>query len=164
MELEYEKLSQVIFSKLIPKLETNSGLYFFARERSKFEGWLKVELCGILSEYLENVIPEKEFIDVTSDNWAIELKTVNTNIRYSNVKNKSRPITKNVRSVIDDIEKLKSKKYSNRAVLFITFPIKHENENWQRHLKRISSLLKNIRHCEFNFSGEIPGVVYFGVI
>jgi len=162
--MEFEDLANLIFSEIKPKLEKNQGLSIFAKERAKFEGWLKVELCDSLSKYFKDVVPERNRIDVTFENWAIELKTVNTNIRYKNVKNKTRPITKNTRGVVNDIEKLKSTDYINRAILFVVFPITHDNKNWQVQLQRISKLLRKFKHVNFNFKDEIPGVIYFGSI
>jgi len=162
--MEFEDLTKLIFGELKPKLENNQGLSIFAKERAKFEGWLKVELCDSLSKYFKDVVPEENRIDVTFENWAIELKTVNTNIRYENVKNKTRPITKNTQGVIDDIEKLKSTDYINKAILFVVFPITNDNENWRVQLQRISTLVREIKHVSFNFKDEIPGVIYFGSI
>ncbi len=162
--MEFENLTKLIFGELKPKLENNQGLSIFAKERAKFEGWLKVELCDSLSKYFKDIVPEGNRIDVTFENWAIELKTVNTNIQYENVKNKTRPITKNTQGVIDDIEKLKSTDYINKAILFVVFPITHDNENWRIQLQRISTLLREIKHVNFNFKDEIPGVIYFGSI
>jgi len=162
--MEFEDLANLIFDEIKPKLENNQGLSIFAKERAKFEGWLKVELCNSLSKYFKDVAPERNRIDVTFENWTIELKTVNTNIRYKNVKNKHRPITKNTQGVINDIKKLKSIDYTNKAVLFVVFPIIHSNKNWQVQLQRISKLLREIKHVNFNFKDEIPGVVYFGSI
>jgi hypothetical protein len=162
--MEFEDLAKLIFNEIKPKVENNQGLSIFAKERAKFEGWLKVELCDSLSKYFKDVAPERNRIDVTFENWAIELKTVNTNIRYENVKNKHRPITKNTQGVINDIKKLKSIDYTNKAILFVVFPIIHSNKNWQVQLQRISKLLRKIKHVNFNFKDEIPGVVYFGSI
>ena len=162
--MEFENLVNLIFNEIKPKLEDNQGLSIFAKERAKFEGWLKVELCDSLSKYFKDVAPERNRIDVTFENWAIELKTINTNIRYKNVKNKHRPITKNTQGVINDIEKIKSNDYANRAILFIVFPIIHSNKKWQVQLQRILKLLREIKHVDFNFKDEIPGVIYFGLI
>ena len=162
--MEFEDLANLIFNEIKPKLENNKGLSIFAKERAKFEGWLKVELCDSLSKYFKDIVPESNRIDITFKNWAIELKTVNTNIRYKNVKNKHRPITRNKQGVIDDIEKLKLTNYTNRAVLFVVFPITHGNENWQVQLQRISKLLREVKHIDFYFKDNIPRVVYFGSI
>jgi len=125
---------------------------------------VKVELCDSLSKYFEDVAPERNRIDITFGNWAIELKTINTNIRYENVKNKTRPITRNTQGVIKDIKKLKSTNYANKVILFVVFPITHDNEHWQIQLQRISRLLREIKYINFNFKDEIPGVIYFGSI
>ena len=162
--MEFEDLSRVVFDELKPKLEHHKGLSIFARERAKFEGWLKVELCDSLTKHFDDVTPEKERIDITSGNWAIELKTINTNIRFKNVRDKSRPITKNTQGVIDDIEKLRASKYPNKAVLFAVFPIWHSNENWQRQFRRINERLSDIKFIEFSFQGKIPGALYLGLV
>jgi hypothetical protein len=41
--VKFEKLGELIFAEMKPKLENNQGLLTFAKERAKFEGWLKVE-------------------------------------------------------------------------------------------------------------------------
>jgi len=77
MKITFEKLAEVIFEEITAKLENNSGVSIFAKERAKFEGWLKVELCESLSRVYPNltptIIPEKERIDITFNGWAIEL-------------------------------------------------------------------------------------------
>lgn len=167
--MKFEQLSKLIFREIKTKLENNQGLFIFAKERAKFEGWLKVELCDSLSKFFNDIAPEKERIDVTFANWAIELKTVNTNIRYRNVENKTRPITKNVQGVIKDIKRLKkSKSYTNKAVLFVVFPITHNNKNWKEHLGKITKELRKVKHESFDFKdkkgNEIPGVIYIGLV
>lgn len=162
--MNFKKLSRLIFKEIKPKLEANQGLSIFAEERAKFEGWLKVEICDSLSKYCREVVPERNKIDVTFENWAIELKTVNTNIRYANVKNKTCPITTNTQGVIKDIKKLKSAGYANKAILFVVFPITHDNQDWKNQLRKISRFLRQIDHVDFNFKNEIPGVAYLGSI
>lgn len=162
--MEFLKIKEIVFNELKPKLENNNGLAIFAKERAKFEGWLKVELIEILSNYFDSIIPENNRIDITFENWAIELKTVNTNIRYPNVINKHRPITMNIDGVISDINNLKSCNYIKKGILFIAFPIEHNNTNWQVHLNKIKNNLTKIEFIQFQFSNEIPGVIYFGEI
>ena len=164
MRITFEKLAEIIFKEIIPKLENSNGIAIFVKERAKFEGWFKVELCDSLSKYFPSISPEKDRIDITFGDWAIELKTVNTNYRYENVENKTRPITKNIQRVIDDIEKLKSMNYTNKAILFVVFPVSHNNKNWKIHLQKILKLLKSVKYREFKFKNDVPGVIYFGSI
>ena len=162
--MEFLEIKKILLYKLKPKLENNSGLAIFAKERAKFEGWLKVELIEILSDYFSDVIPENNRIDLTFGEWAIELKTINTNIRYKNVKNKHRPITKNVKGIISDINNLKSSSFFRKGVLFIVFPSEHKNVNWQIHLNKIKKFLNKIEYIQFMFLNKIPGIIYFGEI
>ena len=162
--MEFEKLAELMFKETKLKLERKEALSIFAKHRAKFEGWLKVELCDILSKHFKNVVPERGRIDVTFENWAIELKTVNTNYRYPNVEKKTRPITMNVDEVKKDIESLKRSKYTSKAVFFVVFPAKHEKKEWQHHIQKISKELKEILHKEFEFKNGVPGILYFGLI
>ena len=164
MKVTFKKLAEIVFKDIIPKLKKNNGASIFAKERAKFEGWLKVELCESLSKYFSTVTPEKDRVDVIFDDWAIELKTVNTNYRYGNVRNKTRPITKNIQGVIKDIEKLKFTNYANKAILFIVFPVTHNHKKWKTHLQKISNSLKELERREFRFKNKIPGVIYFGLL
>jgi len=167
--MNFESLAQLVLPKIKRKLESNPGLFIFAKERAKFEGWLKVELCNCLSKYLKDeIVPEKDRFDITFSNWAIELKTVNTNYICENVKKKTRPITKNIEGVIKDIKKLRKSDYENKAVLFIVFPLPKNKKHWQIHLKNISKHLESIKEKSFNFKNKngkpIPGVIYFGLV
>lgn len=162
--MEFLKIKEILFNELKPALERNKGLVIFAKERAKFEGWLKVELVEILSNYFNSITPENNRIDIVFEDWAIELKTINTNIKYSNVKNKHRPITKNINSIIRDINKLKSCSYRNKGILFVVFPIEHNNKRWQMHLGRIKKNLEKVEFVQFQFANRIPGVIYFGKI
>lgn len=157
-------MSNLIFNKIKLKIEKHLGLYVFVKERAKFEGWFKVELCDSLLDYFKDVVPEKNRVDISFEDWGIELKTVNTNVRYPNVKNKRRPITKNIQGVLDDIEKLKKLDFRKKGVLFIVFPITEDNKNWQTQFKKIESKLSDFKSLQFSFNGDISGVIYFGLI
>jgi hypothetical protein len=162
--MDFLPLSEIIFRKSISRIQIHDGLTIFASERAKFEGWLKVELCSILSESFDDVIPEKDRIDITFQDWAIELKTLNTNYRFPNIVNKTRPITKNVQEVVDDIKKLQTTSYPNKSVLFVVFPAQHNDKNWQIHLQKISANLQDMKFQEFEFKNNVPGILYFGLI
>jgi len=162
VNMTFIEFFQLINTQLIPKINRHSGLGVFARNRSKFEGWLKVELIDCLTQQFADVEPEKNRVDITFDDWAVELKTLNTNFRYPNVRNRTRPITKNVQSVINDVAKLNRLNTPNKAVVFIAFPVQHNHLDWQPHLRRISDSLTELRYTEFFFDGDVPGVIYCG--
>ena len=109
--MKFKDLSKIIFSGLKPKLQKSKALAIFARERNKFEGWLKVEVCEILSSKgFKDVVPERNRIDVTFENWAIELKTPSTN--YDRNDKSSRPITDKIESIIKEKRHIKHKQRS----------------------------------------------------
>lgn len=164
--MNFQELWDNVSRNIVVTLSTNAGLQFFAQNRAKFEGWMKVELCGILSKYTSNIIPEKNRIDIVVENWAIELKTINTNYRCENVENKNRPITKNIKSVIDDINQLKNNyEYTNKAVAFIVFPLPQNNTGkWLQHINKIKNNLVTIKEIDFKFANDIRGKFYLGLI
>ncbi|MDO9028171.1 MAG: hypothetical protein Q7U68_04850 [Candidatus Roizmanbacteria bacterium] len=164
--MNFQELWDNVSQNIVDVLSTNTGLQFFAKNRAKFEGWMKVELCGVLSKYTSDIIPEKNRIDIVVENWAIELKTINTNYRCENVENKIRPITKNIQSVIDDINQLKNNsEYTNKAVAFIVFPLPQNNtDKWIQHIDKIKNELDAIKEIDFKFANNIRGRFYLGLI
>ena len=46
-EKTFENIWKIVCNELVPKLEQSQGLKVFAYNRSKFEGWLKVELVDV---------------------------------------------------------------------------------------------------------------------
>jgi len=165
-----QELFDLTADNIIARISNTQALATFAKRRSKFEGWLKVELIDVLIRNGFNALPEVGFIDVSFGHVAIELKTVNTNIRYTNagVIDTIRPITKNVQSVVKDIEKLRTNAdtdLKDKFVVFVVFPIEHDNTNWQVQLKRITDNLEDVIYQEFRFfSGDVPGVIYYGKV
>ena len=157
-----QELFDLTANKIITRINTSSGLTKFAQRRAKFEGWLKVELIDVLVKEGKNALPEIGRIDVSFDDVGIELKTVNTNIRYVNVINTTRPITKNIKGVVEDIENLRVSTFAHKFVVFIVFPIQHHNINWQALFPRITDNLDNWIHQEFTFENNVPGVIYYG--
>ena len=171
MILSFNFLWDIISNNLIPSLETDNGVYILAKNRSKFEGWLKVELCNILYNSLSlcfNVepIPEKDHIDIVIDDWAIELKTVNTSYRHKGVVTKTRPITYNIKSVLDDINSLhENANCAHKAVLFVVFPINDDNDkNWDKQIEKIRKNSCSIKRADFYFKKQIPARLYFAMI
>ena len=119
---EFERLQEILFADLQNILEKHEGINIFASNRSKFEGWLKVEMIQILKNHnYGDVLPEKDKIDVTFGNWALELKTCNTNYRYKKVANKTRPITKNIREILDDVHSLNKSGYRYKGIFLLCF-------------------------------------------
>ena len=160
------------------KIRNSKGLYFFAKERAKFEGWFKVEICNVLAELGKKIaiIPEKGYnknknyrIDLEIKYGEciglIELKTINTNYKYEGVTEKTKPITDNVDDVIKDINRLKEIIDPNTEnisgyVIFIVFPLEEENINWEKHLNKIKELAEIKLEQKFEFHNKIPGIVY----
>jgi len=164
LQMTTQELFNLTVDTIISRIQNSVGLTQFAHRRAKFEGWLKVELIDILVRQGQNALPEIERIDVSFDTVGIELKTVNTNIRYPNVINTTRPITKNINGVIEDIENLRKTNFNYKFVVFIVFPITHDNNIWQTHLERITNNLENYLYRQFNFGDNIPGVIYYGQV
>ncbi len=164
-----EVLDKIILD-VIKKIESHKGISRFVIERSKFEGWLKVEIIeSAIKQNCLKVTPEKKLIDVTfehkSKTYALELKTINTNYRYQNIQKKTRPITKNIEGILKDVSDLKQKDYNFKYVLFIVFPLdlNKDKKLWEYHLKKINSLIQ-LQSFPINFSGNYKGMLYLGEV
>jgi hypothetical protein len=129
-------------------------------QRAKFESWLKFELAArAVKEGARELILEAPSESGTradlgftyeSEQYHLELKTVNANWRMDGVQTKTRPITKNIQSVIDDARKLEHCP-GKGLVAFVLFPIPVADDRWLVYLDRIGAAtgiqLSESRHC-----------------
>jgi len=166
--MDFQELSQLTFDGLQAVLSEHNGVETFVREREKFDCWLKIEFCRVLVQNGVRPDPTGKKIDVTFPKWAVDVRTLNTNIPHDKCEKKGRPIKKEVDSLIKDIWKLTtpggSIKAPNRAVLFAVYPTTHENERWQSvHMNQLRTELTRLEYREFELPGQIPGVLYFGL-
>lgn len=115
-----------------------------ARQRAKFEGWLKFELAdkaqreGASEVRVEPVLPggraDLSFV-LAGERHIVELKTPNTNYRIEGVEALTRPITKNIASIVEDAEKLA--RCGGGVIAFILFPLRPKDRAWENYLLRI---------------------------
>ena len=166
--MEFDKLAGLILDGLTPRLQSHMGLTAFARERTDFAGWLIVETCRVLLD--ADLQPELEThkLDLAFGDWALNVRTLTTNFSHPKAPPVKRPTTRNVDGLTKDILKItnpgRSVGYSKRGILFVVFPLEHENEQWQSiHLSRIVGELTKLEHRPFEFGSGIPGVIYFGL-
>lgn len=138
MEKELNKL-------IVSILEDNDKLVFIAiKQRAKFEGWLKFQLAHKLLEEDDKVEVERPYptngklhADIYAKNAFIELKTPNTNYRYKQCFPCNRPITKNITSIIEDINKLRSIEENKKYIAFVIFPIDQDKKKYREYILRI---------------------------
>jgi hypothetical protein len=132
-----------------------------ASQRAKFENWLKFELAACAAKQgagelaLEPPSGPGSRADLgftyKRHRYYIELKTVNTNWRMEGVQSKTRPITKNIQGVVDDVRKLKHCP-GRGLVAFVLFPIRMADKRWMAYLDRVGEAtgmaLSESRHCD----------------
>jgi hypothetical protein len=114
-------------------------------QRAKFEGWLKFELAdaarrnGATNVRFEPALTlgraDLSF-DLKGVACVVELKTPNTNYRIEGAANLTRPITKNIASIITDAQKLGH--CGGGVIAFILFPLKTGSDAWLDYLARLS--------------------------
>jgi len=157
MSLE-KRLFDLIYACL---KENRKKLQYPIRQKAKFEGWLKIELfysiwhklldrnqdseIKLEQSYRHNTkchcdiffcTPKKKYV-------YLELKTINTNYDCNSdlIMKKTKPITKNVRSVIEDankLEKIKNKEVK-KIVAFVVYPLCEEKlDEWEYHESKIN--------------------------
>lgn len=143
-------LASKIF-EIVDLLEENEGLALCASKKRGFENWLKVELCGMLSQY-RNVLPEKNHtvnskkkrIDIVfNDEWAISLK----DRRKWFAKGRS-----NVYSNLNDLKEAPYNLYEKACLVFLTFCPKGKKNIYDNDIERgLKNLNKIYYHKDFNF-------------
>lgn len=136
---------------IVDVLEQHRPLLAVAvRQRAKFEGWLKFELAlyaqqhGATAVEVETASESGARSDLSflydGQRYDVELKTSNTNWRMNGVVACTRPITKNISSIIIDGKKLR-RCPGQGIVAFCLFPIANGDSRWTAYLNRIGSEL-----------------------
>lgn len=138
-------MEQRLNELIIDILRKNEVLVAIAiKQRAKFEGWLKFELAYRLLDYdcdlkIEYPYPNNANLraDIFANGALIELKTANTNYKIAQCQTRTRPIKKNISSIIDDIKKLRNAGGSYRKnIAFVLFPI-DSGGKYKVNIKRI---------------------------
>lgn len=113
-------------------------------QRAKFEGWLKFELAdaarlsgatNIRFEPTLSLGRADLSFDLKGVACIVELKTPNTNYRMAGALNRTRPITKNIDSIIVDAQKLT--RCGGGVIAFILFPLRAGDDAWLTYLTRL---------------------------
>ena len=159
-------MEQQLNDILVNILTSRQDLVFIAiKQRAKFEGWLKFELANELRKLYRDTCVEKciaynnskKLVDVFSNDSCIELKTPNTSYRHDGCENRTRPITNNIASIIDDINALK-KIGVDGYIAFIMFPIDN-NGKYKSHIDKIDANVKKSVKTVIKIN-NIPILVY----
>ena len=131
------------------------------RQRAKFEGWLKfalaahAELKGATDVVVEAPISATGVTRARSDisfrwnsvRYDVELKTPNTNWRMPGVEKMTRPITKNINSIVEDARKANSQD-CQPLIAFVIFPVPLGDSRWSKYLDQIGHELQLTLSCE----------------
>lgn len=104
---------RIVFDEMVSILNDSTWnepiLTIHVPQRAKFERYLQAVLSLRLKKRFGDTEIEYplagKHADIYANETYIELKTPNTSYRFSDIVNKTRPITKNVQSIIDDINK-----------------------------------------------------------
>ena len=141
-------MDQIILKQISLIINNNKELLKIPiRQKAKFEGWLKFELANRLEIIgMENVEVESrngfgynraDISFFSNERYhQIELKTSNTNWKIEGISNNSRPITKNIKSIVRDAKKINS---TQGIVAFILFPIPTKDNRWKEYIERIKN-------------------------
>lgn len=126
--------------------ENRAMLRIPIRQKAKFEGWLKFELAHYIEQlgYKDVEVETKgmtsrfrtdiTFFDEENNFYSIELKTSNTNWNIPGIRKGGKPLTKNIKTIIEDCIKLNS---TQGIVAFILFPIPPNDVRWETYVERI---------------------------
>ena len=132
-----------------------------SQQRAKFEGWLKLELAAALCSKVgfEKIILEDGYstngrsdisFEYEGAKCYIEMKTANTSWRAEDLEKLTRPITRNIDGIIEDIIVLREKcAPAHGIVVFCVFPV--PNRLWKNTREQLNYHLRRIEE-----EGELP--------
>lgn len=164
----FEELAEILREGLCPAVRSNPAVALFVRNRSTFEGWLKVELCRVLIERGWPVSPEETIpgsskrVDLKAGRWWLELKTLSTNYdAIGAYRESSRSISQNIQGVIADIRKLREHRLTPAAIIFVVSPLPDPRKDawplWDAQLQKIRADLGGQAVLE-EFTIDFPAI------
>jgi len=145
-----------VFEEIVSILKDSSWngpiLAIHIPQRAKFERYLQAVLSFRLKKKYKDTEIEyplgDKHVDIYANKTYIELKTPNTSYRFDGIVEKTRPITKNIQSIIDDINKLREHNVKEGVIAFVMFPIDPCKNDYSQHLNKITSVLGNDNYCQ----------------
>jgi len=157
--MNFSDIANLVENKLIPKFVIHEGIKSYFEQKSRFEGWLQVEITGLLKTFFsDNVIPEKhKNIDIVVGNWGIELKVFASDTKYK-VPDK---ICKFMNS-IKNKDQINKSKLINNVIIFIVFPKIINNITFNNHLEIIEKHCSKFKKIEININESLNGMLYIG--
>ena len=69
------------------------------------------------------------------------------------MESKTKPMSKNIKGIIYDIEKLQTSRVKNGVVAFVLFPV-DKDEKYKDYVKRITGVLKHKKACKESVVGQ----------
>lgn len=138
-------------------------------QRAKFEGWLKIELAAAVANdaRFKNVRLEESYqrskradlsFSVAGKRFFIQMKTCNTTWRMEEVEERTRPITMNITSVIDDIRSLKELSHDDLGlVVMVLFPVHRKMAGASPRDKKLDFHLQRIEEAAGYERGSLRG-------
>ncbi|MDD6583041.1 MAG: hypothetical protein PUF10_10270 [Bacteroidales bacterium] len=147
---------KIVFDEMVSILNDSTWnepiLAIHIPQRAKFERYLQAVLSLRLKKRFDDTEIEYpldgKHVDIYANETCIELKTPNTSYKFSDIVDKTRPITKNVQSITDDINKLRTLKIKEGVVAFVMFPIHTDKDDYMKHINKIISALGNDNYCQ----------------
>ena len=149
-------MKNIVFDAIDSILKNNQNkLQIPLQQKAKFERWLQIELAAELykldpSTTIEYPYPKKRKTraDISSHGYLIELKTPNTNFKISNISSKPKPLSKNIKSAVEDIARLQ--RYDGKGmVAFVFFPVVDPS---QLNIATIKNRLSNAQNIKDGIS------------
>ena len=129
-------------------------------KRAKFERYLQTVLAYKLKSCYPDIEIEKPYptnsskhTDIFANETYIEIKTPNTSYKVEGVESKTKPISKNIKGIKYDIEKLQTQRVKNGVVAFVLFPIDDE-EMYKDYVRRITGVLKHKKNYKESVVGQ----------
>ncbi len=158
--MNFSVLVEAIRKSIIPKIEKHRGIESYTNQRSRFEGWLQVEIVGLLKTIMnnENVIPEKHNdVDIVVGDWAIELKVLT-----SETNNQVPTNICDLKRSIEKRELIKNSKLNNNVIILIVYPKIINNSTYDNHINEIKMYFEKFEQIEIHFNELLKGVLYIG--
>jgi hypothetical protein len=168
--MEFEELRTRVGNELKRRFWEHKAMPALSRGRVRMDGWLKVELTGILAEMGEAEpafkLP-KGRAAVRAGDWLVEVASLPTDFAFANTKAGPGSLADDVKDLRKLIKRLRKGRGRHRAaVFFAVYPFGDLHEkDWAAHRARIDKALGGVlMEDRFSFQSGVTGRLYAGLV
>jgi hypothetical protein len=169
--MDFEELRGFVGNELKRRFWEHRAMPALSRARGRMDGWLRVELAGILAEKFPDLETGRKLpkgrAAARAGGWLADAASLPTDFAFENTKAGPGSLAEDVRGLRKLIKRLRRGRGQDGAAVFVVvYPFGDLHEKaWAPHKARIEKALGGpLAEDRFAFQGGVTGRLYAGLV